>query len=570
MDIRKGSETTDTTPAGFLAAERAEFETVAADLLRAHRLSKLLRYLGEKYFSGCAHHLTEFNIATEVLGRSKTSFATSQDAIARVEAHRLRKWLKTYYETKGKDHPIRIVLPAGTYVPVFEHRDAEGNRPLNTTDATGAAAHPPHAVGPAGPSTVKPTWEDGEATESQPHEKRSSAPALPDPKEPRTQAALQQPRFLQPRFLAPLFFLLALGIGLRLHFGHPMYPTRSAAQVPAPVVPSIPAHRGVGVGVSVPFRIICGYQGPPQMDSAGDLWRPDEYWVNGWTKTQPAVFIARTSDPFLFHYGRFGDFSYKIPLAPGTYELHLYFISAAPTPEPEEDQDKSVFTVTINGKNVFGDFDPLSDAMGINIADERVLRDISPAPDGFLHIQLSTYVGSPSLSALKILPGLPHKQLPTRIITRATPWMDPHGQLWHPDTYYLGGRRLTHNDVASGETNPGTDAPLYNTERYGHFSYAIPADPRDQYTVILHFAELHFGSNGPEGGGVGSRVFRVIGSGETLLDNFDISREAAPGQPVVKTFYHLKPTAQGKLNLDFEPIRNYATVSGIEVLDESH
>ncbi len=306
------------------------------------------------------------------------------------------------------------------------------------------------------------------------------------------------------------------------------------------------------------------------MDSAGDLWQPDRYWQDGWTKTQPTVFIARTSDPFLFHYGRFGDFSYKIPLAPGTYELHLYFISAAAAPEPEEDQDKSVFTVTINGKNAFDDFDPLSDAMGINIADERVLRDISPAPDGFLHINLSTYVGSPSLSALKILPGLPHQQLPIRIITRSTSWMDPHGQLWHPDTYYLGGRRLTHNDVATPGAQPESDADLYQNERYGHFSYAIPVDPRDQYTVILHFAELHFGSNGPEGGGVGSRVFRVMCNGNTLLDNFDISRQAVPGQPVVKTFYHLKPTAQGKLDLVFEPIRNYATVSAIEVLDESH
>jgi hypothetical protein len=31
----------------------------------------------------------------------------------------------------------------------------------------------------------------------------------------------------------------------------------------------------------------------------------------------------------------------------------------------------------------------------------------------------------------------------------------------------------------------------------------------------------------------------------------------------------LKPSAQGKLNLTFEPILNNATVSGIEVIDES-
>jgi hypothetical protein len=31
----------------------------------------------------------------------------------------------------------------------------------------------------------------------------------------------------------------------------------------------------------------------------------------------------------------------------------------------------------------------------------------------------------------------------------------------------------------------------------------------------------------------------------------------------------VKPSAQGKLNLTFEPIANNATISGIEVLDES-
>jgi len=54
-----------------------------------------------------------------------------------------------------------------------------------------------------------------------------------------------------------------------------------------------------------------------------------------------------------------------------------------------------------------------------------------------------------------------------------------------------------------------------------------------------------------------------------LLDNFDIYKEAGSLHALSKTFYHLKPTAEGKLDLTFEPIANYATVSGIEVLDES-
>src|SRR5580698_1427621 len=85
-------------------AERLEFELLLEWLTRSPRLANLLRYVGGKYFSGESRQLTEYNIATEVFGRSKTVFDAGEDAIARVEAHRLRKRLKEYYEGPGKDH----------------------------------------------------------------------------------------------------------------------------------------------------------------------------------------------------------------------------------------------------------------------------------------------------------------------------------------------------------------------------------------------------------------------------------------------------------------------------------
>jgi hypothetical protein len=102
-----------------------------------------------------------------------------------------------------------------------------------------------------------------------------------------------------------------------------------------------------------------------------------------------------------------------------------------------------------------------------------------------------------------------------------------------------------------------------------HFTYALPVDTRGRYALVLHFAEFYFGGEALGSGGVGSRVFNVMCNGEKLLDNFDILKEARSLHEVTKTFRHLKPTAQGKLNLTFEPIVNNATISGIEVLDES-
>ena len=58
-------------------------------------------------------------------------------------------------------------------------------------------------------------------------------------------------------------------------------------------------------------------------------------------------------------------------------------------------------------------------------------------------------------------------------------------------------------------------------------------------------------------------------NGQTMLDNFDIFKEAGSFHELSMTFHHMSPSAQGKLNLTFEPVVNNATVSGIEVIDES-
>src|ERR1700721_994381 len=105
--------------------ERAELDAVVEALAKSPRLSKLVHYMGEKYFRGHTEKLEENNLTTEVLGRSKEAFDAAEDAIARVESHRLGKKLKVFSETEGKDHPVRLSIPSGTYVPVFTYRAAE-------------------------------------------------------------------------------------------------------------------------------------------------------------------------------------------------------------------------------------------------------------------------------------------------------------------------------------------------------------------------------------------------------------------------------------------------------------
>ena len=100
--------------------ERHELDTILASgiLNRAPNLAQLLTYVCAKYFEGAAEQIKEYNIAVEALGRP-ADFDQKRDSIVRVEAHRLRKRLREYYEADGADHAIRIDIPPGQYAPRF-------------------------------------------------------------------------------------------------------------------------------------------------------------------------------------------------------------------------------------------------------------------------------------------------------------------------------------------------------------------------------------------------------------------------------------------------------------------
>jgi len=117
----------------------------------------------------------------------------------------------------------------------------------------------------------------------------------------------------------------------------------------------------------------------------------------------------------------------------------------------------------------------------------------------------------------------------------------------------------------------GTDDPeLYQTERWGNFSYAIPVAP-GKYSVWLHFAGRHAdGASSPsfENGGHAGRVFNVFCNGKVLLQDFDLPEETKEADIVIRKFTGLEPNAQGKLLLNFVPVEGYASVAGIEVIPQ--
>jgi hypothetical protein len=109
------------------------------------RYPALLRYIVEKTLAGDADQLKERTLGVEVFDRPP-SYDTNADTVVRYTAGEVRKRLSLYYSELDRKPPIRISLPAGSYVPEFLHEHDEFEEP--TDSASHVPAFPaPEATG---------------------------------------------------------------------------------------------------------------------------------------------------------------------------------------------------------------------------------------------------------------------------------------------------------------------------------------------------------------------------------------------------------------------------------------
>ena len=94
-------------------------------LRRSPFLKNFLCYICDRHLRGREHEITESQIGIYAFGRPET-YNPGDDNIVRNYARLLRKRLDEYYETEGTDEMIRISIPRGHYIPVFERRAAAG------------------------------------------------------------------------------------------------------------------------------------------------------------------------------------------------------------------------------------------------------------------------------------------------------------------------------------------------------------------------------------------------------------------------------------------------------------
>jgi malectin (di-glucose binding ER protein) len=535
-----------------VSEKRSELDAVlhSREFLRSPALAKLLEYLCEKTFSGHALEIKEFSIATEVFGRDK-DFGEKRDSRVRVEVHRLRRKLERFYELEGANHPVRIVIRAGNYQPDFER----------VFDAGVDAAQ------------IKPAPKMNLALLV------SAAPSAPA--ECAGDVLPQPVRSLRSRFsLFPsrgaaraLWVILILGVlawvSLRRGAlkGSPPGAMPKAAQAGLLTAPFADRPQ--------PVRILAGSAVEHLTDRFGAEWSGDRYFTGGYQdslrfgdqeRSVPHPYILAAPDQTPFRSFRAGHFSYRIPLPVGKYELRLYFseVVLGMTDSGDGADNQRIFDVFLNGRPLLTYFDVFSEAGAANTAVIRVFENVSPAEDGFVTLDFRPIREVAWLNAIELIPNNHAYPEPLRIVPRAADYLDRRGQLWRSDQYFLGGKDTSDGKVPSGTADPD----LFMGQRYGHFSYRLPVPP-GKYRLRLLFAETFFGPDNRGKGGVGSRVFNVYCDGAVILRDFDIFKEAGEDHALEKVFHAIEPNAQGRVELTFEPVTNYALVQGIELVQEA-
>jgi hypothetical protein len=133
------------------------------------------------------------------------------------------------------------------------------------------------------------------------------------------------------------------------------------------------------------------------------------------------------------------------------------------------------------------------------------------------------------------------------------------------DTDFSGGSTysVTTTIDLSAVANPAPTA-VYQSERYGAFSYAIPGlTPGGNYKVRLHFAEIYFTT-------AGQRIFNVAINGQPVLTNFDIVATAGGANKANIQQFFAQADSTGTLTITYSlGSANEPKSSGLEILPET-
>ena len=131
-------------------------EVLASDAFKGgKRAQDFLQLVVEHALAGRLDSLRERMLGAEMFGRP-VDYDTANDAVVRVKASEVRKRLVQYYQSLPVPSPVRIDLPAGSYVPQFsfEALPLAAPEPESRQDSP---ADPDPAVSPVEPEPSAPS-----------------------------------------------------------------------------------------------------------------------------------------------------------------------------------------------------------------------------------------------------------------------------------------------------------------------------------------------------------------------------------------------------------------------------
>ncbi|HYY73027.1 MAG TPA: hypothetical protein VE778_05490 [Candidatus Bathyarchaeia archaeon] len=85
---------------------------------KSTRLRDLLEYITERTIHGHAHELTEQHIGN-TLFQKPSGYSSLEDSSVRVHARQLRLKLHEYFDEEGRNEPLIVSIPKGSYTPLF-------------------------------------------------------------------------------------------------------------------------------------------------------------------------------------------------------------------------------------------------------------------------------------------------------------------------------------------------------------------------------------------------------------------------------------------------------------------
>ncbi|BCL80088.1 family 16 glycosylhydrolase [Ktedonobacteria bacterium brp13] len=260
--------------------------------------------------------------------------------------------------------------------------------------------------------------------------------------------------------------------------------------------------------------------------------------------------VSNPAPQAVYQSNRYGTFSYAVPglTAGASYTVRLHFAETYWTAAGQR-----IFNVGINGQQVLSNFDIVASA---GAANKATVQQFTATADssGKITIQFTSVKDNAQINGIEVIPAT---TTPATRINSGGPAVAPFAA----DSDFTGGATAcsTNTINTSSVSNPAPQA-VYQCNRYGTFSYAIPGLTAGKtYTVRLHFAETYWTA-------AGQRTFNVSINGQQVLSNFDIVAAAGAANKANVQQFTATADSTGKITIQFTSVKDNAQVNGIEII----